>query len=207
MAKTNGVKESDEEKPFVGFCRLSLVDQDGLGKQTKGTGIETALHMVKEDSGRLFVAELSKTDPIYFLRLGFDEAEFLTGGWHIGSQRKAGEHVNPNRMICNLQTVSGKKLNDMLDSDTCSNGVLKCSAVLPFIAKPYERPVDVFLHTYDYKLTTRIVKIEIRIPEDIYQEWDKYYKALKEFEKEDKADKDKDKDAEKKGDKKDEDSN
>eukprot|EP00922_Rhytidocystis_sp_ex-Travisia-forbesii_P043165 GHVS01064470.1.p1 GENE.GHVS01064470.1~~GHVS01064470.1.p1 ORF type:complete len:128 (+),score=13.97 GHVS01064470.1:158-541(+) len=108
MAKTNGVKESEEEKPFVGFCRLILVDQDGLGKQTKGTGMETALHMVKEESGRLFVAELSKDDPIYFLRVGFNESEFLTGGWHIGSQRKAGEHANPNRTICSLQTVSGK---------------------------------------------------------------------------------------------------
>eukprot|EP00921_Rhytidocystis_pertsovi_P002731 GHVQ01004649.1.p1 GENE.GHVQ01004649.1~~GHVQ01004649.1.p1 ORF type:complete len:208 (+),score=26.13 GHVQ01004649.1:208-831(+) len=190
--------ENKISRPFVGFVRLGLVDGDGLGKHLKGCAIEGPIHMSKTDDHVVLTSHFSKSDPVHFLRLGFDDTELLTGRWCIGSHRKADEHLNPNKTICYLETVTCKKLNTELNEQEGGTGILKCSVVIPFLTDPYDRTAEVLVYTHDYKLTTRIFKVEVKIPQKNYEEWEQYYDAIKEFEKAEKKDKDDDKKDDKK---------
>lgn len=182
-----------DNKPFVGYCRLALVDTDGLPKLLKGCNVECPLHLQEREvpekgTVKVLTACLSREDPIDFLRLGFDDTELLTGRWVIGSLRKTDEHVNPNRVICSLETIPCNKLSTLLN-ETSSSGRVSCQATMRMLPDAFDRPVEVTLHTVDYKLTTRVVKIEVTIPNDMFEEWRVYHDALKEYEKENDKDK------------------
>lgn len=186
--------KSDLPKLFVGCCRLALVDSDGHERPLRGCAIEAPIHESTEEGHRVLVSDFPDSDPLDYFAVPQSDNQFLKGVWWVGAARKSpSDHINPNRVICKLvNTSTVTVLSNMPDGQ--SKFTLK--ALVPFIPDCKKKPVQVTFTTTEYRLSTRVSRVEVRIPEEVYTLWEKYFKAIKDFEKEDK-----DKDEEKKDDK------
>lgn len=67
-----------ELKPFVGYCRLEIVDSDGIPKKTVGTRYQVPIQKTEKDDNVEIVALFPPRDPVNFLRMANDSSEILS---------------------------------------------------------------------------------------------------------------------------------
>lgn len=75
------IENNEDEKPkvFVGFCRLEIVDSDGLPKRTNGCSYQVPIHKTETLDGNLeFIALFPPRDPVHLFRLTSESSEVLT---------------------------------------------------------------------------------------------------------------------------------
>ncbi|EPR58321.1 hypothetical protein TGPRC2_211030 [Toxoplasma gondii TgCatPRC2] len=176
--------EDQDLLPFVGYCRIFVVDNDGLQRKTKGSRVEAPLHMRVENGKRIFSAYFPPKDPVTMLKIQSDEQEFIYGKLWVGTICKPEENPNTNRLLCVIQGQNCKRLSEEVDSSPDST--CKCKAYMPFLPECYSKPVDVRLTTADEKFVTKLVKLEVEVPDEMYEPWMRYYKTLKKVDQEDK---------------------
>lgn len=185
-------KEEEKPKMFVGFCRLAIVDSDGLGRKVKGCAIESPLHLeIGELNESVLSCHFPRNDTIEFLRMNNDDNEYLGGCLCIGPSLKADEHINPNKILCKLENANCKKMlcQSSAVQENSSVCIFKTKAVMPFVKNAYDKLLDVNIYTHEVKFQTRVVKLEVKIPEDMYKEWKEYYETVSKFEKDKEKDK------------------
>ncbi|PHJ24946.1 hypothetical protein CSUI_001210 [Cystoisospora suis] len=181
----------DDLLPFVGYCRAFVVDSDGLQRKTKGSRVEAPLHMRAEGNKKIFSAYFPAKDPVVMLKLQAEQQEYVYGKMWAGTICKPDENPNNNRLLCVIEGQNCKKLSDEVDGSP--DNFCKCKAYMPFLVDCYSKPLDARMTTVDEKFVTKLVKVEVEIPDDLYADWLKYYQTLKRVEKEDDDDKKSDK--------------
>ncbi|PFH32312.1 hypothetical protein BESB_016300 [Besnoitia besnoiti] len=170
--------------PFVGYCRVFVVDNDGLQRKTKGSRVEAPVHMRAEGGKRIFTAYFPPKDPVTMLKLQSDEQEFVYGKVWVGAFCKPEENPNTNRLLFVLQGQNCKRLAEEVDAS--SDSTCTCKAFMPFLEDCYSKPVEARLTTADEKFVTKLVKLEVEVTDDVYEQWLRYYRTLKTVDKDDK---------------------
>ncbi|CEM40060.1 unnamed protein product [Vitrella brassicaformis CCMP3155] len=171
-------------RKFVGWTTVQIVDSDGLEKRVKGMAMTAPIH-IKESGGMVtLTSDFPRADPIRLVHLTGSDDDYVTARWQAGHVDSKGS--GHNRLICALKTISAKKSFDEQAKDDCH--VFVGEAHVPFCANGYDCPVKVKFTTSEFKLVTRIVKVEAEIPATMWKEWSEYHEALKEWEKEMKDD-------------------
>eukprot|EP00745_Piridium_sociabile_P008198 TRINITY_DN154852_c0_g1_i1.p1 TRINITY_DN154852_c0_g1~~TRINITY_DN154852_c0_g1_i1.p1 ORF type:complete len:182 (+),score=27.88 TRINITY_DN154852_c0_g1_i1:112-657(+) len=167
--------------PFVGWVRLHVVDCDGLEKRVKGMNLEAPVHKSEKDGKIVFTADMPREDPIRLLHLTGDESDLLMVRWVAGHSEL---RSSSNRLLAALNTLRVKTACEEASSSVNEGPLFKGTACVPFVSGAYDRQVDVRFHTKEHKLVTRIIKVELEVPIDVFQEWEAYHESLKEWEKE-----------------------
>lgn len=196
-----GEKDQSKDKPkkFVGFCRISLTDNDGVKKWLKGSSAQAAVHeTIAENGDHVFSAYFSPTDPLNFFALTNSREEFLSAVWWAGPGPKDGK-VTATSILCRLEHRDCKKIHALATES--GDGAIEATAIMPLVPNCFERTVPVMITTKQLKHELRIIKMMVTVSDTMFQEWTSYFEALKEFEK-DKKDEDKDKKEEEDKDKK-----
>ncbi|KAF4668664.1 hypothetical protein FOL47_002924 [Perkinsus chesapeaki] len=190
--------------PFVGWCIVSIKDEDGHMRQIKGSYDIVPFHAKELDNGDLEIsARLSYKNPLKFLSINNENNYYFTINMMFGAfDKKDGmmtmlAGVN-NESICDSLP---EKCSTLYEKAASNGGSLTIKGDVAFAGENSE--VEFKVSTKEVKLQTRVESVSVVIPKATFDQWKLYHEAIhrapKRYEEDDS---DKKKDDDKKGDSK-----
>uniref|UniRef100_A0A7S1APT1 Uncharacterized protein n=1 Tax=Noctiluca scintillans TaxID=2966 RepID=A0A7S1APT1_NOCSC len=192
---TDGAKRfvDEDDQNVCGFVTLQTLDSDGYAKKTKGTAIEAPFHLVS--SGEEIVLEANfPANALFFLQIS-NEDNYLFGRWWIGDAT-----WSKTNQLCQVVPLRHKDIVKALEKD--GSGTFTAGAEVPFLPRcsDSERLVRVNIETQEVKYVTKVVRVSVVIPKDLWNEWKQYrlklWRRSKQWAGEDKTEDKKKKDEE-----------
>ncbi|KAF4659277.1 hypothetical protein FOZ61_004872 [Perkinsus olseni] len=190
--------------PFVGWCILSIKDEDGHMRQIKGSYDIVPFHATVLENGDLQInARLSYKNPLKFLSINNENNYYFSINMMFGAFDKkdgmmamlAGAN---NEGICDSLP---EKCSVLYEKAASNGGSLVVKGDVPFAGEGSE--VEFKVSTKEVKLQTRVSSVSVVIPKATFDQWKLYHEAIHRASKRyEEDDSDKKKDDDKKGDSK-----
>nr|ABY27204.1 unknown protein [Perkinsus marinus] len=188
--------------PFVGWCILSIKDEDGHMRQIKGSYDIVPFHATTLDNGDVQITtRLSFKNPLKFLSINNESNYYFSINMMFGAfDKKDGMMAMlsgaNNEAICDSLP---EKCSALYEKAASNGGSLVVKGDVPFADESPE--VEFKVTTKEVKLQTRVSSVSVVIPKATFDQWKLYHEAVHRSSKRyEEDDSDKKKDDEKKGD-------
>lgn len=158
-----------EDESFCGFVKLHIVDQDGLGKVTKGNNIEGVLHVKREGETVKLCADWT-LNPLYYMKIERDNQLFCYGSMWYGEQKKS----TLNTVACIVPKNCQKVMEELEKNEKGKQSECFLEADMPFLANSPNRLVQVKLITKEERYVTKVTGVELHVPQKAWTEWKEY---------------------------------
>eukprot|EP00928_Gymnodinium_smaydae_P032655 TRINITY_DN23589_c0_g1_i1.p1 TRINITY_DN23589_c0_g1~~TRINITY_DN23589_c0_g1_i1.p1 ORF type:complete len:239 (+),score=21.18 TRINITY_DN23589_c0_g1_i1:51-719(+) len=145
-----------DDECACGHCTIQIVDSDGDARRRRGARITRPWHFSVADPGLVkFESWLSPDDPVHFLQLENDPAQFLTACWWLGIEK------GQSNILCVLELGSHLPFADLDENEGSIEFV--AHATVPFAAGNSNAVVRISLQKQRFE-QLRVTKINVEMP-------------------------------------------